>query len=98
MLEKITAAAADPILGLNEKFLNDPRSDKINLGIGVYMDNNGNTPVLNSVKQAEKRLLLDENSKTYLGIPGTADYALAVQQMLFGADSPIVAEGRAQTA
>ena len=98
MFEKISAAPADPILGLNEKFLNDPRADKINLGVGVYKDDDGNTPVLNSVKEAEKRLLEAENSKTYLGIPGTADYALAVQQLLFGTDSAIVAEGRAQTA
>jgi len=98
MFEKITAAPADPILGLNEKFLSDPRSDKINLGIGVYKDDNGETPVLNSVKKAERRLLEAENSKTYLGIPGSADYALAVQQILFGADSPIIAEGRAKTA
>ena len=98
MLENITAAPADPILGLNEKFLSDPRSDKINLGVGVYKDDSGNTPVLHSVKKAEKRLLDSENSKTYLGIPGSADYALAVQQLLFGADSPIVTGGRAQTA
>ncbi len=98
MFENITAAPADPILGLNDQFLSDPRSDKINLGVGVYKDENGNTPVLNSVKKAEKRLLDTENSKTYLGIPGSADYALAVQQLLFGADSPIVSEGRAQTA
>ncbi len=98
MLEKITAAPADPILGLNDKFLSDPRSHKINLGVGVYKDENGNTPVLNSVKQAETRLLDAENSKTYLGIPGTADYALAVQQLLFGAASSIISEGRAQTA
>ncbi len=98
MFENITAAPADPILGLNDKFLNDPRSDKINLGVGVYKDEHGNTPVLNSVKKAEKRLLDTENSKTYLGIPGSADYALAVQQLLFGADSSIVSGGRAQTA
>jgi aromatic-amino-acid transaminase len=98
MLENIAAAPADPILGLNEKFLSDPRSDKINLGIGVYKDNSGNTPVLKSVKKAETHLLDAENSKTYLGIPGSADYALAVQQLLFGADSSIIAEGRAQTA
>lgn len=98
MFEKIEAAPADPILGLNEKFLADPRSDKINLGIGVYKDDDGNTPVLHSVKQAEQRLLDSENSKTYLGIPGSADYALAVQQLLFGADSPIIEQGRAQTA
>jgi len=98
MLENITAAPADPILGLNDKFLSDHRSDKINLGVGVYKDDSGNTPVLNSVKKAETRLLDTENSKTYLGIPGSADYALAVQQLLFGAVSSIVAEGRAQTA
>ena len=98
MFEKITAAPADPILGLNEKFLGDPRSDKINLGVGVYKDNDGNTPVLDSVKKAETRLLDAENSKTYLGIPGTADYALAVQQLLFGADSSIIADKRAQSA
>ena len=98
MLEKITAAPADPILGLNDKFLSDPRGHKINLGVGVYKDENGNTPVLNSVKQAERRLFDAENSKTYLGIPGTADYALAVQQLLFGDDSSVIAEGRTQTA
>jgi aspartate aminotransferase len=63
MLENIAAAPADPILGLNDKFLSDPRSHKINLGVGVYKDENGNTPVLNSVKQAERRLLEAENSK-----------------------------------
>ena len=98
MLENITAAPADPILGLNEKFLNDARNDKINLGAGVYKDDSGNTPILSSVKKAETRLLDAENSKTYLGIPGNADYALAVQQLLFGADASIIAEGRAQTA
>ena len=92
MLENIAAAPADPILGLNDKFLSDPRSHKINLGVGVYKDENGNTPVLNSVKQAERRLLEAENSKTYLGIPGTADYALAVQQLLFGDGSSVIAE------
>ena len=98
MFENIAVAPADPILGLNEKFLSDSRSDKINLGVGVYKDDSGNTPVLNSVKKAETRLLDTEKSKTYLGIPGSADYALAVQQLLFGADSSIIAEGRAQTA
>ncbi len=98
MFEKIEAAPADPILGLNEKFLNDPRDDKINLGVGVYKDDNGDTPVLHSVKKAEQRLFDSENSKTYLGIPGSADYALAVQQLLFGPASPIIGAGRAQTA
>ncbi len=98
MFENIAAAPADPILGLNEKFLSDSRTDKINLGVGVYKDDSGNTPVLNSVKKAETRLLEVEDSKTYLGIPGSADYALAVQKLLFGADSSIIASGRAKTA
>ena len=59
MLENITAAPADPILGLNDKFLSDSRSNKINLGVGVYKDDSGNTPVLHSVKKAETRLLED---------------------------------------
>ncbi len=98
MLEKISAAPADPILGLNDEFNSDSRTQKINLGVGVYKDETGNTPVLTSVKKAEAVLLEKENSKSYLSIPGTADYALAVQKLLFGEASPLIAEKRAQTA
>ena len=98
MFEKISAAPADPILGLNDEFNSDPRSHKINLGIGVYKDANGNTPILGSVKKAEQELLEVENTKSYLGISGSADYALAVQKLLFGENSSIIADKRAQTA
>ncbi len=98
MFEHITAAAPDPILGLNDEFNKDPRSHKINLGVGVYKDEAGNTPVLPSVKKAEQQLLASENSKSYLGIPGSADYALVVQKLLFGENSDIVSGKRAQTA
>ena len=98
MFEHITAAPADPILGLNDEFNKDPRAHKINLGVGVYKDESGNTPVLPSVKKAEQSLLASENSKSYLGIPGSADYALVVQKLLFGDDSAIVNDKRAQTA
>jgi aromatic-amino-acid transaminase len=98
MFEKITAAAADPILGLNDEYNADPRTNKINLGVGVYKDFAGNTPVLASVKKAEARLLENEKTKSYLSISGTADYALAVQKLLFGADSQIIADKRAHTA
>ncbi len=98
MFEHITAAPADPILGLNDEFNKDPRSHKINLGVGVYKDEAGNTPVLPSVKKAEEQLLASENSKSYLGIPGSADYALVVQKLLFGETSSIVTDKRAQTA
>jgi aromatic-amino-acid transaminase len=98
MLEKISVAPADPILGLNDEFNSDPRSNKINLGIGVYKDANGNTPVLNVVKKAETMLLEAEQSKSYLGISGTADYALAVQKLLFGENAELITNKRAQTA
>ena len=98
MFEKISAAPADPILGLNDEFNRDERSNKINLGVGVYKDETGKTPVLATVKKAEAALLEKEQSKSYLGIPGTADYALAVQKLLFGEDSSIISDKRAQTA
>ena len=98
MLEKISAAPADPILGLNDEFNSDPRTNKINLGIGVYKDANGNTPVLKVVKKAETILLEAEQSKSYLGISGTAEYALAVQKLLFGENAQLIADKRAQTA
>lgn len=98
MFEKITAAPADPILGLTEEFKKDTRPEKINLGVGIYKDESGNTPVLATVKKAEAILLEKETTKSYLSIPGTAEYGLAVQQLLFGADASIISDKRAQTA
>lgn len=98
LFDKITAAPGDPILGLGEAFKADPRSEKVNLGIGVYKDANGRSPVLPSVKAAEARILADEDSKNYLGIDGLAAYNLATQKLLFGADNPLIASGRLQTA
>nr|WP_086938286.1 amino acid aminotransferase [Thaumasiovibrio occultus] len=98
MFEKIVAAPADPILGLTEEFKNDPRAEKINLGVGIYKDESGNTPVLATVKKAEAILLEKETTKSYLSIPGTAEYGLAVQQLLFGADAAVISGKRAQTA
>lgn len=98
MFEKIVAAPADPILGLTDDFKADPRTHKINLGVGIYKNEAGNTPVLASVKKAEAILLAQETTKSYLSIPGTPEYGLAVQQLLFGADSTLIAEKRVQTA
>ncbi|MGF1700794.1 aspartate/tyrosine/aromatic aminotransferase [Photobacterium makurazakiensis] len=98
MFEKISAAPADPILGLTEEFKSDTRPEKINLGVGIYKNEAGNTPVLATVKKAEAILLEKETTKSYLSIPGTAEYGLAVQQLLFGADSPIISSKRALTA
>ncbi|WP_064602975.1 amino acid aminotransferase [Photobacterium sp. J15] len=98
MFEKITAAPADPILGLTEEFKKDTRAEKINLGVGIYKDESGNTPVLATVKKAEAILLEKETTKSYLAIPGTPEYGLAVQRLLFGTDSSIISDKRAQTA
>jgi len=98
MFEKITAAPADPILGLSDLFRADDRQDKINLGIGVYKDETGKTPVLTSVKKAEQYLLENEKTKTYLSIDGLPDFARCTQELLFGKDSAIIADKRARTA
>jgi aromatic-amino-acid transaminase len=98
MFEKVVAAPADPILGLTEEFKKDPRAEKINLGVGIYKNELGETPVLATVKKAEAALIETEKTKSYLTIEGTAEYALAVQKLLFGADAEIVAGKRAKTA
>ncbi|NLS12688.1 aspartate/tyrosine/aromatic aminotransferase [Vibrio sp. SM6] len=98
MFEKVVAAPADPILGLTEEFKADSRAEKINLGVGIYKNEQGETPVLVTVKKAEAALLETEKTKSYLTIEGTAEYGLAVQKLLFGADSTIVSEKRAKTA
>ncbi len=98
MFEKILAAPADPILGLTEEFKADPRAEKINLGVGIYKDESGNTPVLATVKKAEASLLENEKTKSYLSIPGTPEYGLAVQKLLFGNEATLIADKRAQTA
>ena len=97
MFEKITAAPADPILGLGEAFKSETRSNKINLGIGVYKDAKGNTPIVKAVKEAERRLLEQENTKNYLPIDGVADFNARTKELLFGANSDIVKNNRART-
>lgn len=97
MFENIKAAPADPILGLGEAFKSETRANKINLGIGIYKDAQGATPIMRAVKEAEARLLAKENSKNYLGIDGIADYNQRTKALLFGADSPIIAQDRART-
>ncbi|MEZ4737013.1 MAG: aromatic amino acid transaminase [Caldilineaceae bacterium] len=98
MFETFTPAPPDAILGLTEAFKKDPTPRKINLGVGVYKDAQGRTPVLDSVKRAEQRILESENTKNYLGIDGSPEYAAAVQELLFGADHEIIAGNRAVTA
>ncbi|NLS43344.1 aspartate/tyrosine/aromatic aminotransferase [BEV proteobacterium] len=98
MFEHITDAVADPILGLVDLFRADSRPQKINLGIGVYKDETGKTPVLASVKKAEQFLLENEATKNYLGINGLPEFAQRTQELLFGKQSAIISEKRARSA
>ena len=95
---QLDLAPADPILGLTETFKADTHPDKINLGVGVYQDATGKTPILKAVTQAETRLLETETSKSYLSIPGVPEVATYTQELLFGAGHAIIQEGRAKTA
>lgn len=97
MFETLDMAPPDPIIGLTEAFKKDSNPDKINLGVGVYKDGAGNTPILASVKQAERRLLNDESTKNYLGIDGSPSYAAASQGLLFGPEHEVVSSQRAVT-
>ncbi|MDP6038930.1 MAG: amino acid aminotransferase, partial [Candidatus Latescibacteria bacterium] len=98
MFEALEMAPADPILGLNSAFKQDPNPNKINLGVGVYKDAGGNTPIFESVKTAEERLLANEDTKNYLDIEGDGAYNAAVQTLLWGEDHEIITSGRAATA
>ena len=80
----VTTAPPDPILGLSEAFRNDPRPGKINLSVGVYQDEAGETPVLGSVREAERRLLEGERTKSYKPITGDPQLADAVQRVVLG--------------
>ena len=84
MFESIPAAPPDAILGLNEAFKADTSPRKVNLGVGVFKDESGITPVLRCVKEAERRLVEQEQTKSYLPINGNPDYGRHVPRLLFG--------------
>ncbi|TWT85646.1 Aspartate aminotransferase [Posidoniimonas polymericola] len=98
MFESVSAAPPDAILGLTDAYKADPNPEKINLGVGVYQDEQGRTPVLGTVRAAAARLAADLASKSYLPITGSADYAEAVQKLMFGDQDEIPRSRRAVTA
>ena len=93
----VEMAPRDPILGLTEQFNADPNPAKVNLGVGVYFNDEGKLPVLRCVAEAEKQLLAAPKPKNYLPIDGIAAYDKAVQGLVFGADSDAVKGGRVAT-
>ena len=98
MWKSVTAAPADSILGLTEAFKKDQNPNKVNLGAGVYKNEQGITPVLACVKDAERILLGSEQTKSYLPISGDPVYIDCVQRLLFGEDAEVISSRRAATA
>ncbi|VCU68692.1 Aromatic-amino-acid aminotransferase [Pigmentiphaga humi] len=96
MFEHVPRYAGDPILSLVQTFLKDPRQNKVNLSIGFYYDAEGKVPVLDSVAQARDRIDVSAPA-VYLPMEGDAQYRKAVQEAVFGADHPAIAEGRIAT-
>jgi aromatic-amino-acid transaminase len=97
LFDAVEMAPRDPILGLNEQFAADPNPAKVNLGVGVYYDENGKLPLLKCVLEAEKLMMEAPKARGYLPIDGIADYDRAVQSLVFGADSPVLKAGRVAT-
>jgi len=87
----------DPILGLTEAYHADARATKVNLGVGIYYDEDGRIPVLRAVQQVERQLAEASKPRGYLPIDGMPDYTRATRELLFGQDSPLISEGRAAT-
>ena len=84
MLENLIAQPADKILALVAAYRADPRDDKVDLGVGVYKDASGNTPVMRAVKEAERRILADQSSKAYTGLAGDPAFGAAMRDLVLG--------------
>ncbi|MFK7607809.1 MULTISPECIES: amino acid aminotransferase [unclassified Pseudomonas] len=97
LFSAVEMAPRDPILGLNEAFNADTRTNKVNLGVGVYCNEEGRIPLLRAVVEAETIRVAQHASRGYLPIDGIAAYDQAVQTLLFGAQSPLLAAGRVIT-
>jgi len=97
MFQHLEPYAGDPILSLNEAFQKDPRTEKVNLSIGIYFDDAGRIPVLHSVRAAEAHMLAESGTKSYLPIEGSAAMRSAVQGLLFGPGHEALKTGRVAT-
>ena len=93
----VAMAPRDPILGLNEQFNADPNPNKVNLGVGVYYDDNGKLPLLACVAAAEAQMQAAPKPRGYLPIDGIAAYDSAVQGLVFGAGSEVLKAKRVAT-
>jgi len=97
LFQSVELAPRDPILGLNEQFNADPRAHKVNLGVGVYYDDNGKIPLLSAVHKAEVTRVEAAAARGYLPIEGIAGYNKGAQELVLGKNSPLIAAGRVLT-
>jgi aromatic-amino-acid transaminase len=97
LFNAVEMAPRDPILGLTEQFVADPNPRKVNLGVGVYYDDNGKLPLLECVQKAEEKMMAAHAARGYLPIDGIAAYDAAIKALVFGADSEAVKSGRVAT-
>ncbi|MEO0817069.1 MAG: amino acid aminotransferase [Pseudomonadota bacterium] len=93
-LSSFTPRPPDPLLGISAAYKADPRTEKVDLGVGIYKDAAGNTPVLGAVKAAEALILERQTSKAYEGPRGNVGFCAAIEKQVFGAQSEAVSEGR----
>ncbi|RYF17264.1 MAG: aspartate/tyrosine/aromatic aminotransferase [Comamonadaceae bacterium] len=97
LFNAVEMAPRDPILGLTEQYVADTNPKKVNLGVGVYYDDNGKLPLLECVQKAEEKMMAAHAARGYLPIDGIAAYDAAVKSLVFGADSEPVKSGRVAT-
>jgi len=97
LFSTVELAPRDPILGMTEAFNADPNPAKVNLGVGVYFDEQGKLPILQCVLAAEKQMAEAPKPRGYLPIDGIAAYDRAVQELVFGAESAALRDGRIAT-
>ena len=97
LFSNVQQAPPDAILGLTEQYKADTNPKKVNLGVGVYQDATGKLPLLRCVEVAERRLAEEPKAKGYLAIDGLATYDQDVKELVFGQDSPVLAENRVVT-
>jgi aromatic-amino-acid transaminase len=97
LFARVEMAPTDPILGVTEAYNNDPNPNKVNLGVGVYTDDEGKVPVLECVRRAEQQMAESAMPRNYLPIDGLKTYDRAVQEVLFGPEHPVLKDGRVVT-
>lgn len=97
MLERLDRLPPDPILGLMAAFRADNDPHKVDLGVGVYRDDQGDTPILKAVRQAEQAVLARQNTKSYVAAAGNPGFNQAMEKLVFGADHPALTGGRVRT-